>query len=233
MNFADYLGSYNLFLDNIAGLKLHINKFKLESHNLPNQKIKLPNKLSGTETLSIKILKNLKTDITNRFNKIEQLNIKCNDNNSINGFSYHNVLAVSYLDGLEHNKFNDNLLVNDDIVSLIIEDTLVDTAVIKSNSDGTVYGIGIVDRYIDDQKPDRIYFGSFKDKIFSLEVGKKIKKINPINKGYGYVNNPKIVLKTISGEKLLSLKSSLNGSGGSLVSNSELKPIFMEVVVEK
>ena len=100
MNFADYLGSYNLFLDNIAGLKLHINKFKLESHNLPNQKIKLPNKLLGTETLSIKILKNLKTDITNRFNKIEQLNIKCNDNNSINGFSYHNVLAVSYLDGL-------------------------------------------------------------------------------------------------------------------------------------
>ena len=61
------------------------------------------------------------------------------------------------------------MLVNDDIVSLITEDTLADTAVIKSNSDGTVYGIGIADRYIDDQKPDEYTLDLLRIKYLALK----------------------------------------------------------------
>ena len=105
----------------------------------------------------------------------------------------------------------------------MIENKFIDAVVVKMQGD-IFYGIGMANKFYENN-PDRLYFGSFKNNIFSLDVGRSIKSFHKINGGYGYSQRPDIEIITFDGGNI-NLESSISGSGGSSGRDIVLEPVI-------
>ena len=113
-----------------------------------------------------------------------------------------NVLLFYRNEGDNHELANDN-----DIFSLYINDTFIDSIQIINSNSNIHAGLNIEDAIptkgnsngVNMGSSPEVYkkqlfllFGNFEDNIFSIEIGKRIKEIEIVNSGYAYKNIPSI-----------------------------------------
>ena len=207
-HYTNYYKSFKDKLPIITYLKFNKEIYK-EDCNIPIKSIHFQhqdNLLSVNneqQRYNIKLIKNGILNVTSMFNLFEIIEITKEKKYIITIFNNINSNEID---------FQPN-----DIVSLYIENILIDTVLIKFNNNSYWYGDGIYNSTNLIDKKFKMFFGCFSENVFNLEIGKKIKSIHLINDGIGYKITPDILIQSYSGSKI---NLNMNMIGGFSINNS-------------